>query len=133
MFAIADHCVQPRPVARMPPEARGKARLLIMQAPSEARGARRAACFILQPSGELVRLGQGRGHQVLPTVGGGLRYTHHSVHQIESRHTALTKTHAEKLGGHMNLSVDQIHVMINHKAHKAHKEGTKKAQRLRFS
>jgi len=28
MFAIADHYVQPRPVARMPPEARGKARLL---------------------------------------------------------------------------------------------------------
>ncbi len=55
MFAIEDHSVR---VARMPPEARGKAWLLIMQAPSEAK---RAACFILQPSGELVRLGQGQG------------------------------------------------------------------------
>jgi hypothetical protein len=45
----------------MQAEARGKSRLLIMQAPGEAREARRAACFILQPSGELVRLGQGRG------------------------------------------------------------------------
>ena len=54
----------PDPSARMPPEARSKARLLIMQAPSEAREARRAACFILQPSGELVRLGKGRGRQV---------------------------------------------------------------------